>query len=216
MPKRILVLISGSGTNLQALIDASKQDKLYDSAVISQVISSSPSAYGLTRASNESIPTKVYDLTGKYYKDISKEDKKSRKEARQRFNQDLAEYILQAENKPDLIVCAGWMLILAPAFLMPLEQAKVPIINLHPALPGAFSGLNAIERAWKAGQDGEITKAGVMIHRVITQVDEGEPLVVEELQLQKDESLEEYTERVHTIEHVAIVKGTNIVLQILC
>jgi phosphoribosylglycinamide formyltransferase len=55
-----------------------------------------------------------------------------------------------------------------------------------------------------------------MIHKVITQVDEGEPLVVEELQLQKDESLEEYTERVHTIEHVAIVKGTNIALQILC
>uniref|UniRef100_A0A060T210 Phosphoribosylglycinamide formyltransferase n=1 Tax=Blastobotrys adeninivorans TaxID=409370 RepID=A0A060T210_BLAAD len=209
--KKVLVLISGSGTNLQAIIDAVQQGKLPDT-VVTQVVSSSPSAYGLTRAKNADIATYVHDLHGTYYAGIPKEDKASRKTARETFNKDLAEYILRPENRPDLVVCAGWMLILSPVFLEPLQDAKVPIINLHPALPGAFAGINAIERAWKAGQAGEISKAGVMIHNVIAEVDEGEPLVVKELDLRKDESLEDYTERVHALEHEAIVEGTRIAL----
>lgn len=202
----ILVLISGSGTNLQALIDACASGKI--PGKISKVISSSSKAYGLTRAQKADIPTYVHDLQGKYYKGISKENKEERKAAREKFNEELAQYILLPENKPDLIVCAGWMLILSPTFLAPLKEKSVPIINLHPALPGAFAGIHAIERAWKAGQEGTVTKAGVMIHEVIAEVDEGEPLVVKEIELKKDESLEDYEARVHAIEHVAIVEGT--------
>lgn len=208
MTKKVLVLISGSGTNLQALIDAAAQNKLGDGQ-ISLVISSSPDAYGLERAKKANIPTYVHSLqSDKYYGKIPKTDKEARKEARKAFNKDLADYILLPENKPDLIVCAGWMLILSPTFLKPLEEAKIPIINLHPALPGAFAGTHAIERAWEAGQKGEITKGGVMIHKVIAQVDEGEPLVVKEIELNKDETVEQYEDRVHKIEHVAIVEGT--------
>lgn len=215
-PKRITVLISGSGTNLQALIDASAAGNL-GGAQITEVISSSPTAFGLERAAKSNIPTHVHSLqSAEYFGSLPKTDKAGRKQAREQFNKDLASYILRDNNKPDLIVCAGWMLILSPLFLEPLEQAGVPIINLHPALPGAFAGIHAIERAWEAGQKGEITKAGVMIHKVIIEVDEGEPLVVKELELKKEETVEEYEARVHAIEHIAIVEGTVKALKELC
>ncbi|CEP24650.1 ADE8 [Cyberlindnera jadinii] len=189
---KILVLISGSGTNLQALIDA-VGSKTIDAEII-RVISSSAEAYGLQRAEKADIPTTVHRLK-EYYADIPKGD---RPKARKQFNKDLANIVLygskdgdedEAKEKkhvvPDLIVCAGWMLILSPDFLGPLEDAGVQIINLHPALPGAFDGTHAIERAWKAGQDGEITKGGLMIHKVIQQVDAGEPLLVKEIDIVK-------------------------------
>jgi phosphoribosylglycinamide formyltransferase len=212
MAVKILVLISGSGTNLQALIDATKDGQL--KGTITKVISSSPSAYGLQRAENHIIPTHVHSLQ-KYYKGIPKENKQQRAEARDKFNSDLADYIIGPENKPDMIVCAGWMLILSKTFLDKVEVHDIPIINLHPALPGQFAGTNAIERAWQAGQSGEISKAGVMIHHVIAAVDEGEPLVVKELDLIKGESLEDYTARVHDIEHIAIVEGAQKVVDTL-
>ncbi|KAK9377512.1 formyl transferase [Lipomyces chichibuensis] len=207
---QILVLISGSGTNLQALIDSvtGKSSPQID-AELAGVISSSPNAYGLTRARNADIPTLVHDLQ-QYYKDIPKDDKDRRRQMRKTFNVDLAQKVLNIA--PDLIVCAGWMLILSPSFLNPISAKGIPIINLHPALPGQFDGINAIERAWEAGQRGQITKGGVMIHRVIKEVDQGEPLVVKELELRKDETLEEYEDRVHAAEHIAIVEGTILAL----
>lgn len=221
MPLNITVLISGSGTNLQALIDAESDGKLLNGK-ITQVISSSSTAYGLTRAENSKISTKIHALKD-YYKGISKDKTEERKAKREQFNIDLANLLIYGSvdkskedtnyTKPDLIVCAGWMLILAPAVLKPLEEAGITIINLHPALPGAFDGTHAIEGCWKAGQDGEITEGGVMIHKVITEVDRGEPILVKKLELKKDETLEEYEERVHKVEHVAIVEGTNKILE---
>jgi phosphoribosylglycinamide formyltransferase len=217
---KILVLISGSGTNLQALIDA-VADKTIDAEII-RVISSSSTAFGLTRAEKAQIPTTVHQLKG-YYADLPKGD---RPKARKQFNKDLANLVLFGDKdgdedqvkekkhvRPDLIVCAGWMLILSPDFLSPLEDEGISIINLHPALPGAFDGTHAIERAWQAGQDGQITKGGVMIHKVIQQVDAGEPLLVKEIDIVKGETVEEYEEKVHKVEHVAIVEGTKLALK---
>ncbi|ODV98470.1 hypothetical protein PACTADRAFT_37270 [Pachysolen tannophilus NRRL Y-2460] len=210
--RNILVLISGNGSNLQALIDASLNGEL--PAKISWVISSSSTAYGLERASNASIPTAIHELKN-YYKDIPKSDKKARSDARKKFNLDLVNLILndKKNGKPDLIVCAGWMLILSPDFLAPLEKAKIPIINLHPSLPGKFDGINAIERSYKAGQEGEIDEGGCMIHKVIQEVDAGEPLVVKKINVVKGESLESWENRIHQLEHVAIVEGTIKALQ---
>lgn len=217
MSARITVLISGSGSNLQALIDSQRRGEL--KGQITQVISSNENAFGLVRAKEAGIPTKIHSLKS-YYEGTSKDQKEERRKRRELFNKDLGHLIVHGQAsgvdlayaKPDLIVCAGWMLILSPAALQPLEAAGITIINLHPALPGAFDGTHAIERAWKAGQSGEIAVAGVMIHRVITEVDRGEPVLVKEIQLQKDETLEQYEARVHDLEHVAIVEGTNIVL----
>lgn len=91
-------------------------------------------------------------------------------------------------------------------------RKPVPVINLHPALPGAFDGANAIERAYEAFQKGEITHSGIMIHRVVKEVDRGEPLIVREVKIEKGESIEEYKERVHKIEHEIIVQAAKIVL----
>jgi phosphoribosylglycinamide formyltransferase len=133
--------------------------------------------------------------------------------AREQYDADLAKLILrELPIRPDLIVCAGWMHILGPMFLSPMKAAGIPIINLHPALPGAFNGAHAIERAWKAFQDGEIEKTGVMIHYVIEEVDEGQPIVVREITMIRGESLEELETRIHQVEHQAIVQGTNIAL----
>lgn len=211
----ITVLISGSGSNLQALIDAESAGVL--KGHITQVISSSPDAYGLTRAANHKIPSKVHQLKS-YYKGIPKENKAERSAQREQFNRDLANLLIygnisgssQDYTKPELIVCAGWMLILSPTVLEPLEKAGITIINLHPALPGAFDGTHAIERAYEAGKAGEITKGGVMIHRVIAQVDRGEPVLIKEIDIQG--TLEEYEAKVHEVEHEAIVEGTNIVI----
>ncbi|CAI5756370.1 unnamed protein product [Candida verbasci] len=206
MTLKITVLISGSGTNLQALIDAN----LYN-AEITRVISSSSTAYGLTRAEKAGIATKIHALKN-YYQGIPKEEVEQRNLKREQFNIDLANLLIN-ENKPDLIVCAGWMLILSPSVLKPLEDAGITIINLHPALPGQFDGTHAIDRCWKEGQEGKITKGGVMIHKVITEVDRGEPILVKELDLIKGETLQDYEERVHKIEHIAIVEGTNKILK---
>lgn len=208
--KSILVLISGNGTNLQALIDNCKSGKI--PGKITHVISSSAKAYGLERASKANIPTTVHRLYT-YYKGISKEDKENRIKARAKFDRDLATLILDKLGKPDLIVCAGWMLILSSEFLKPMEAANVPIIDLHPALPGAFEGTHAIERSWDAGQKGLVNKGGCMIHYVIEQVDRGQPLIVKEIPVIKGETVEDFEARIHAQEHVAIVEGTIKVLK---
>jgi phosphoribosylglycinamide formyltransferase len=107
------------------------------------------------------------------------------------------------------------MHILAPAFLAPIKAAGIPIINLHPALPGAFNGAHAIERAWENFKAGEITKTGVMIHYVIEEVDEGQPIIVKEVKIHANDTLDSLETRIHEIEHKAIVEGTNIALEAL-
>ncbi|KAG0678794.1 hypothetical protein C6P42_000353 [Pichia californica] len=209
LPK-IVVLISGSGSNLQALIDASTVEPKKLNGKITKVISSSPTAYGLTRAANANIPSTVHTLKT-YYAGIPKENTIERKTARDKFDADLAKLVI--EEKPDLIICAGWMLILSISFLNPITQSKIPIINLHPALPGAFEGTHAIERSYEAGQKGEIEKGGCMIHYVIEEVDLGEPLLVKELPVTKGETVEEWEEKIHDLEHVAIVEGAALALK---
>ena len=102
------------------------------------------------------------------------------------------------------------MHILAPSFLEPLATAGVPVINLHPALPGKYDGTRAIERAWDDFQAGALERGctGVMIHYVISEVDRGQPILVREVEVRKGESLAELEERMHEVEHGAIVEGT--------
>lgn len=102
------------------------------------------------------------------------------------------------------------MHILAPTFLAPLALAGIPVINLHPALPGAYDGTRAIERAYNDFQDGKLEggKTGVMIHYVISEVDRGEPILVREVEVRPGEGLGELEERIHGVEHEAIVEGT--------
>lgn len=203
---RILVLISGNGTNLQALIDACGNSTIPNTKII-QVISNRKDAYGLKRAENAGIPTSYHNLL-KYKKQYPGHDIER---VREIYDKDLADLVLQ--NAPTLVVCAGFMHVLADTFLNPLQAAGVRIINLHPALPGQFNGVNAIDRAYRAFQGQEIAKTGIMIHYVISEVDMGEPLLVKEIDLRIEESLEQLKQRIHSEEWQAIVEGTRTALE---
>ncbi|KAJ2849665.1 phosphoribosylglycinamide formyltransferase [Coemansia brasiliensis] len=194
--KNIIVLISGSGSNLQALINAEQQGKL--GGHISLVVSNKKAAYGLVRAANASIPTTVRSL--KQYKDAGK--------SREDYDRDLAEFI--ASHDPDLIVLAGWMHILSPAFI---DRFPNKIINLHPALPGELDGAHAIERAYDEFKAGTRTRTGVMVHYVIPEVDKGSPILIEQVPCMDDDSLEDLESRIHSVEHEILPKAVKHVLQ---
>ena len=127
MSHTLIVLISGEGTNLQALIDQQSV-----TGRIIKVISSTKYARGLKRAEEANIPTCCHSIA-KYKRESSNDE-----DARNRYCADLAAIIL--ESRPSLVCCAGWMLVLKPSFLSPLDEAGIPVINLHPALPGQFPG----------------------------------------------------------------------------
>jgi formyltetrahydrofolate-dependent phosphoribosylglycinamide formyltransferase len=194
----LVVLISGSGTNLQAIIDAIEAKSL--NAKIALVVSNRKAAYGLTRAENHQIPTLYFPL--KPYPDAGK--------SRESYDVDLAERVRECE--PTLIVLAGWMHIVTPAFLEPFPNR---VINLHPALPGQFPGTHAIERAFEAYKNGEINESGCMIHYVIPEVDAGEVITTAMVPFEDGDTLEIYEERMHEAEHKLIVKGIRISLEAL-
>jgi phosphoribosylglycinamide formyltransferase len=167
-------------------------------------------AYGLERAAKASIPTTYHNLVPYKKKNPDNTDA-----ARQQYDADLASIVLSLSPRPSLIVCAGWMHIVTPAFLTPIAGAGIKIINLHPALPGEFAGAGAIERAWKAGREEGLKRTGVMIHEVIAEVDAGDAIVTREVELKQGETLEELEGRMHDVEHGLIVEGTRKVLESL-
>lgn len=121
--------------------------------------------------------------------------------------------ILDLAPRPDVVVCAGWMHILAPEFLNPVAGAGIKVINLHPALPGEFAGAGAIERAWEAGRTEGLKRTGVMVHEVIAEVDAGEAVVWEEVEIREGEGLEGLEGRMHEVEHGLIVEGVRRTLE---
>ena len=193
------ILISGS--NLQALIDAAGTEALPNAEII-YVLSSRSKVFGLERAAKAGIPSEVCAL--KTY--LNRNPGKTRED----YDAHVAQMVKAAQ--PDLVVLAGWMHILSDAFL---DVLGVPCINLHPALPGAFDGANAIPRALEAFKKGEVKCTGAMVHRVIKEVDRGEPLVVREVEIKQEDSLEDLETRIHQVEHEIIVQGAKLVVQSL-
>lgn len=204
--KRLTVLISGSGTNLAAIINACHSTQLPDTSIV-RVISNRKDAYGLIRAEDARIPTTYHNLLP--YK---KKFPDSINEARSAYDEALAE-LVKAEH-PDLVVCAGWMHVFSPSFLKPMAAARIPVINLHPALPNAYDGIDAIRRAHQDWKAGKIDQTGLMIHDVIEKVDAGQPLLVKSVPFVKgqDDDLEAFEQRLHEIEWTAIVEGISIAL----
>ncbi|KIM81747.1 hypothetical protein PILCRDRAFT_71515 [Piloderma croceum F 1598] len=214
--RRLVVLISGSGTNLQALIDAQNTLAL-PKTHIALVLSNRKAAFGLTRASQAipPIPTAYLALQPFLKSHLAS--------TRDDYDVEVAKIVLKA--KPDLVVLAGWMHVLGDGFLDLVSSTKslddldnamprkpIPVINLHPALPGAFDGANAIERSYDAFQRGEITHSGVMVHRVIKEVDRGEPVIAREVEMKHGENIEAFEERLHKVEWEVIVQAAKKVL----
>ncbi len=188
MTARVVVLISGSGTNLQAILDAITQGVL--DAQVCLVVSNRKSAYGLVRAEQVGVPAVYFPL--KRYLDAGY--------SRRDYDRALAEQI--APYQPDLIVLAGWMHIFDAAFL---DQFPERVINLHPALPGQFAGVNAIERTFEAYQQGAISNGGCMVHFVIPEVDAGRVIAQVEVAPEERDTLETFEARIHAAEHQLLI-----------
>lgn len=196
---RLAVLISGEGTNLQAIIDATESGRLPDTRVV-VVVSNRKAARGLLRAQRHGIPTIYHPLLP--YRKAGK--------SRQEYDADLA--ALLKPYKPDLIVQAGWMHILSDAFL---RHFPGKVVNIHPALPGTFPGMHAIERAYEAYQRGEITHTGVMVHWVPDEgVDEGPVILQRQVPIYPDDTLEDLETRIHAVEHELYPEAIALVLGI--
>jgi len=193
MTARLVVLISGNGSNLQAIFDACASGELSASVVC--VVSNTADAYGLVRAKNAGVEALHFA--------------KQRNESRIEYDARLAELV--AAKEPDYVVLAGWMRILTSSFLNHFPNR---VVNLHPALPGMFPGTHAIERAFEAYQRGEIQHTGVMIHLVPDEgVDSGPVLGQHEIYFEPNESIEQFEARVHEIEHKLLVNTLKKILE---
>jgi len=174
---RLGVLISGAGTNLQAIIDATVAGSLQ--AKVALVIASRPQAGGLERARQAGIPTlamspAVYD--------------------RAAWNVDESISLALRREAVDYVVLAGYMRKVLPPLLQTFPNR---IVNLHPALLPAFPGAGAIEAAWQRG----VKVTGVTVHFVNEQYDEGPIIAQQALIIQPEDSLASLTARIHDLEH---------------
>ena len=176
---KIAVLISGNGSNLEAIIDACKKNVI--SGSIDIVISNNPDAYGIQRAKNHSINYKIID--------------NNRFKTRQDFDRALVEEL--EDSNPDLVVLAGFMRILTPVMI---EAFKNKIINIHPSLLPKYPGMDTHNSVINNGD----LKHGVTIHFVNEVLDGGQIIAQGEISVDSNETLEELKTRIHAIEHVML------------
>ncbi len=189
-PPRVVVLVSGSGTNLQALLDAVAEGRLC--CEIAAVVSNRPDARGLERAKRAQVAALVVETVDG--------------ESRVDYDTRLASAVREFE--PDLVVLAGFMRVLSSLFLDHFE-----VINLHPALPGTFVGTRSIERAFDQWQAGEIERSGVMVHWVPDEgVDNGPVIASAEVRFVDGDTLAAFEARMHEAEHELIVSAVHHVL----
>lgn len=134
-PVRILVMASGNGSNFQALINAVAESTIPNSRIIRLIVNRSK-AYATTRADNAGIPWEYFNLISNGFLPKGEKDPAKVAEARERYDAALAEKVLAGDEKPDLVVLAGWMHVFGKTFLEPMEREGITCINLHPGLPG--------------------------------------------------------------------------------
>ncbi len=175
-PLKLVVLISGNGSNLGAIIKEIQQGSL--DAEIAEVLSNRSNVYGLTRAQEANIPASV----------INNHDYASRED----FDQALIHKIDQ--HKPDLIVLAGFMRILTDAFV---EHYMGKLINIHPSLLPKYQGLNTHQRVLDAGD----SEHGATVHYVIPELDSGPVILQARIPIQKRDDANSLKERIHRLEH---------------
>jgi phosphoribosylglycinamide formyltransferase 1 len=182
---RVAVLISGEGTNLQALLDTVHG---HDGIEVVGVVSSRAEARGLERARTANVEAAVFGL-GDY----------DGRPARDAAMGDWLE-----ERRVDLVVLAGFMEILGAAFI---RRFRGRIVNVHPALLPAFPGLRAVERALEHG----VKVSGVTVHFVDEGVDSGPIILQEPLELPESRDPDEAEERIHAVEHRLLPRAIRLI-----
>lgn len=185
MTARLVVLASGSGSNLQAIIDACERNRI--DASVAAVFSDRDGAFALERADRHGI--------------LSFHFSPSRAETRRAYDQQLADAV--EAMRPDWVVLAGWMRILTSAFL---DRFPSRVLNLHPARPGELAGVGAIRRAFEEHAAGLRTTTGAMVHLVPDErVDAGPVLRSVDIPIRSTDALADLEARVHAVEHELLV-----------
>ncbi|WP_270297264.1 phosphoribosylglycinamide formyltransferase [Eggerthella sinensis] len=174
-PLKIGVLLSGSGTNLQAIIDAAAQGLPVD---IVKVISSRPDAYGIERARAAGID--VVALNRDVYADVEAADARIVDELR--------------AAGADYVVMAGYMRKVTPVML---DAFPDRVLNLHPALLPSFKGAHAIQEAFDAG----VKVTGITVHFANEDYDKGPIVAQRAVEVREDDTLDTLEERIHEAEH---------------
>jgi phosphoribosylglycinamide formyltransferase-1 len=172
----IAILISGTGSNLQAFIDAVASGQLQ--AKISLVISNKPDAAGLQRAADAGIETLCID----------------HREYEHRETFDAALTNALQKHDIDLVILAGFMRILTPVFIEPYLGR---LLNIHPSLLPKYPGLKTHQRALAAGDD----EAGVTVHFVTPELDSGPPVIQARVAIGDGDTADTLAARVNVVEH---------------
>ena len=170
------VLVSGSGTNLQAIIDEIEGGL---PARVSLVVSSRPDAYGITRAENAGIPTLV--MNREKYAD------------REAADREIADALKAAGA--EYVFMAGYMRMVTPVML---DAFPDRVVNLHPALLPSFKGAHAIQDAFDAG----VKVTGVTVHLANEEYDKGPIIAQRAVEVREDDTVDTLEERIHEVEHV--------------
>jgi phosphoribosylglycinamide formyltransferase-1 len=182
---RVAVLISGEGTNLQALLDSVHGNEGIE---VVGVAASKPDARGLERAEDAGVESAVFEI-------VAFEDRPQRDQA-------LGDWL--EEREVDLLVLAGFMEILGADFIRRFEGR---IVNVHPSLLPAFPGVQAIEKAVEHG----VKVAGVTVHFVDEGVDSGPIVLQEAFELPYPRDIAGIEERIHEIEHRLLPRAVRLV-----
>jgi len=185
----IAVFASGSGTNLQAIIDVVKKGEI-EKAKISLVISDNKDAYALKRAKESGIETFI--LNPKGFKSREEYDKEIIKELKKK---DIA-----------LIVLAGFMRLLSSDFV---REYKYKIINIHPTLLPSFKGTHGIKDAYDCG----VKETGVTVHFVDEELDHGPIILQECVSIEEKDTLESLEEKIHKTEHKLYPKAIRLFVE---
>ncbi|HKF79550.1 MAG TPA: phosphoribosylglycinamide formyltransferase [Thermoleophilaceae bacterium] len=185
MAFRVAVLISGEGTNLQAILDTVHRREGIEVACVG---SSRRDAPGLQRAAGAGVETAVFELA-------AHPDRAARDRA-------LADWL--DERKIDLVVLAGFMEVLGAEFI---RRYRNRIVNVHPALLPAFPGVHAVQQALEHG----VKVTGVTVHFVDEEVDHGPIILQEAFGLSYPSRIAEIEERVHEIEHRLLPKAVRMI-----
>jgi phosphoribosylglycinamide formyltransferase-1 len=190
MARNVGVLISGRGSNLQALIDARDRGEL--GGVIAVVISNVETAAGLDRARRAGIPTVVRDHRGR---------------TREDYDDELVTVL--REHGVELVCLAGFMRLLSPVFIRAFPGR---ILNVHPALLPAFPGLDAQEQAFEHG----VKVSGATVHLVDEGLDSGPIVAQEAVPVRSDDTAESLTARILEAEHRIYPRAVRLLLEGRC
>lgn len=185
---KVAVLISGNGSNLQALIDACEKPNIEDNsdypAEIALVISNKPNAYGLVRAKNHNITTCV----------LSQNDYANRED----FDAAIHQQLIAANI--DIVCLAGFMRLLTPAFVAKWQGR---MLNIHPSLLPDYKGLNTHARVLANGE----TKTGATVHHVVAEMDAGEIIIQQSVAIAADDDAQTLQQKVHILEYIIYPKA---------